>query len=130
VAALGERARVVHLTGARQDVPRLLAALDVFALSSKTEGLPLVIPEAMASGLPVVSTAVGGIPGVVVEGVTGLLVSAGDAAALGERLARLATEPRLADDYGRKGRALALERYSAERMVRDYLDVYNQVLAR
>jgi len=130
VAALGDRARFVHLAGARRDVPRLLAAFDAFALSSRTEGLPLVIPEAMATGLPVVSTAVGGIPGVVVEGETGFLVASGDEAALRERLERLALDRALGEDYGRRGRALALERYSAERMVRDYLALYRQILGR
>lgn len=128
--ALGERGRFVHLTGARRDVPRCLAALDVFALSSRTEGLPLVIPEAMATGLPVVSTAVGGIPGVLDEGATGFLVPAGDEATLRERLARLAEDRALADALGRRARAAALERYAAERMVRDYLEVYREVRGR
>jgi sugar transferase (PEP-CTERM/EpsH1 system associated) len=121
--------RFVHLVGARKDVPRLLAALDVFVLSSRTEGLPLVIPEAMAMGLPVVSTAVGGIPTVIDEGRTGFLVPAGDAAALGAALARLASDRALADTCGRLGRETALARYSRERMVRDYLDLYEQVLS-
>ena len=55
----------VRLAGARRDVPDLLAAFDVFALSSTTEGLPLVIPEAMASRLPLVTTAVGGLPALI-----------------------------------------------------------------
>jgi glycosyltransferase involved in cell wall biosynthesis len=130
VAALGDRARFVHLVGARRDVPRLLAACDAFALSSSTEGLPLVIPEAMATALPVVSTAVGGIPGVIDEGATGFLVPRGDEAALRARLERLALDRALGEDLGRRGRALALERYSAERMVRDYLDLYHRILGR
>jgi glycosyltransferase involved in cell wall biosynthesis len=128
VAALGEPGTRVHLTGARKDVPRLLRALDAFVLSSSTEGLPLVIPEAMASGLPVVSTAVGGIPGVVEEGETGFLVAAGDGAALAARLERLASEPALVERFGRRARQIALDRYSADRMVRDYLDVYGEIL--
>jgi glycosyltransferase involved in cell wall biosynthesis len=117
----------VHLTGARQDVPRLLASFDAFVLSSRTEGLPLVIPEAMASGLPVISTAVGGIPTVIDEGATGFLVAAGDGAALAAAWQRLASDGKLAEDFGRKGRAVALERYSADRMVRDYLNIYEEV---
>jgi glycosyltransferase involved in cell wall biosynthesis len=116
--------RFVHFAGARPDVPRWLAALDCFALSSRSEGLPLVIPEAMASALPVVSTRVGGIGDVVAEGETGFLVASGDAPALGDRLARLATERKLAASFGAHGRALALARYSAERMVREYLALY------
>ncbi len=129
-AALGERARFVHLPGARKDVPRFLAAFDVFALSSVTEGLPLVIPEAMATALPVISTAVGGIPGVVAEGETGFLVPPGDEAALRDRVARLAAERALGEKFGARGRALALALYSAERMVRDYLALYHEVLGR
>ena len=118
----------VHLTGARKDVPRLLAALDAFVLSSRTEGLPLVIPEAMAVGLPVISTAVGGIPTVIDEGQTGFLVPAGDGAALAAAWERLASDGKLAEDLGRAGRTKALARYSAERMVRDYLAIYEEVL--
>ena len=126
-SALGERARFVHLVGARRDVPRLLAALDVFSLTSKTEGLPLVIPEAMAAGLPVVSTDVGGIATVVEEGRTGFLVPSGDGGELAQRFDRLASNRALAEDLGRTGRVRALERYSAERMVRDYLDLYERI---
>jgi glycosyltransferase involved in cell wall biosynthesis len=129
VAALGDRAQFVHLVGARSDVPRLLAAGDCFVLSSKTEGLPLVIPEAMATGLPVVSTAVGGIP-TVVDAETGRLVPAGDEAALRGALEGLAGTPDLAAALGRRGREIALEHYSADRMVADYLALYWRVLGR
>jgi glycosyltransferase involved in cell wall biosynthesis len=124
--SLGAAARAVHLLGARRDTPRLYRAFDLFVLSSRTEGLPLVLPEAMASGLPVLSTAVGGIPLVVVEGETGHLVPAGDATALGAQLARLASPEgrRAAQRMGARGRALALERYSSARMARDYLALY------
>jgi glycosyltransferase involved in cell wall biosynthesis len=118
----------VHLAGARKDVPRLLAAFDAFVLSSRTEGLPLVIPEAMATGLPVISTAVGGIPTVIDEGETGYLVPAGDGAALAAAWERFASDGKLAEDLGRRGREVALMRYSAERMVRDYLAIYEEVL--
>jgi len=120
--------RHVHWLGVRSDVPRLLSALDVFVLSSRTEGLPLVIPEAMAASLPVVSTSVGGIPGVIEDGVTGFLVPPGNEQALRLRLAELAKDRALAEDCGRKGRQVALERYSRERMVRDYMELYRRVL--
>jgi glycosyltransferase involved in cell wall biosynthesis len=120
--------RFVHLTGMRRDVPRVLAALDTFALSSKTEQLPLVIPEAMASALPVVSTAVGGISTVVEDGSTGFLVPPGNEAALRGRLALLAAQRTFARECGGRGRALALSRYSADRMARDYLQLYYRVL--
>jgi glycosyltransferase involved in cell wall biosynthesis len=122
--------RWVHLLGARRDVPRLYAAFDVFALSSRTEGLPLVILEAMASGVPVVSTAVGGVPGVITDGATGLLCPPEDVAALGARLERLRAEPHLAEAL----RARALERvhaeYSLDSMVVRYLALYERLSRR
>jgi glycosyltransferase involved in cell wall biosynthesis len=119
--------RSVHLTGNRRDVPRLLAALDVFVLTSKSEGLPLVIPEAMAAGLPVVSTRVGGIPQVVDEGVTGFMIAYGDEDALRGRLVALDADRRLAGQCGSMGRERSLDRYSSRRMVADYLRLYRQV---
>src|SRR5262249_25076110 len=117
-----------HFVGAQENVPRLLCAMDVFALTSRTEGLPLVIPEAMASGLPVVSTAVGGIPSVIEEGKSGFLVPPADEDALRARFSALAEDRARADQVGARGREVALARYSAERMVRDYMALYAQVL--
>lgn len=122
--------RFVHLLGLRRDVPRLLAAFDVFALSSITEGLPLAVPEAMAAGLAVVSTAVGGIPDVIENEVTGFLVPPGDEAALRERMAALAANRPIALACGLRARETALARYGADRMARDYLTLYGEVLAR
>lgn len=120
----------VHLLGPRHDVPRVLAALDTFVLSSVREGLPLVIPEAMACDLPVVATSVGGIPQVVVEGETGFLVASGDQAAMRDRISRLDRDRELAVNFGRAGRQRALDRFSSQRMVRDYLELYKKVLRR
>lgn len=122
-AELGVSERVIFL-GETREVAEALNALDVFALSSKVEGLPLVIAEAMATGLPVVATAVGGVPGVVSDGETGFLVAAEDEKALRERLRRLQDDPRLAAELGARGRAIALERFSDERMAREYMDLY------
>jgi glycosyltransferase involved in cell wall biosynthesis len=126
VAELG-RPGTVHLTGNRRDVPRLYAALDVFALTSKSEGLPLVLPEAMAAALPVVATRVGGIPQVVDEGETGFMVAYGDEEALRQRLVALDADRRLARQCGEMGRERSLDRYSSRRMVADYLALYRQV---
>ena len=82
---LGLGARV-RLLGYRSDVPDLLAAADIFVLASAFEGLPVSIMEAMSVGLPVVATSVGGVPEAVVEGQTGLMVPAHDAAALAQAL--------------------------------------------
>ncbi len=124
IAALPQPGRV-HLLGRRMDVDKILPGLDVFALSSVSEGLPLVVPEAMAAGLPVVSTAVGGIPGVVEDGVTGLLCAV-DEGSLRERLATLAADEELARAMGARARETALSRYSAERMLDDYLALYQR----
>ena len=127
-AALGI-ARFVHLLGPRPDVPDLLNALDAFVLCSNTEGLPLVIPEAMATGLPVVSTNVGGIPTVIDEGQTGFLIAVGDEEALRDRMARLRADPETSRACGSRARSAAVNRFSAERMQRDYLELYQRVLS-
>lgn len=117
-------ARMVQAVGRRMDVDRLLPAFDMFVLSSDTEGLPLVLPEAMASGLPVVSTAVGGIPDVVRDGETGFLIDAGDEQDLRDRMSALAADPVLAAKMGARAREIALAQYSAERMLDDYMELY------
>jgi glycosyltransferase involved in cell wall biosynthesis len=119
----------VHLLGSRRDVPDVLNALDVFVLSSDTEGLPLVILEAMATGLPIVSTNVGGIADVVDEGGTGFLVPAGDEEQLRARLGSLRADPELARAFGRRARAAAEETHSSERMLSAYNDLYERVLS-
>jgi glycosyltransferase involved in cell wall biosynthesis len=122
VAKLREPKWVV-LTGRRMDVPHVIPAFDVFALSSKSEGLPLVVPEAMAAGLPIVTTAVGGLPSVVDEGVTGMLVPVEEDALRGA-LKKLVDDHALAKRMGEAARNTALQRYSADRMVEAYLALY------
>lgn len=126
VAALPDP-RWVVMTGRRMDVPKLVHAFDVFALSSKSEGLPLVVPEAMSAGLPIVATAVGGLPSVVDHGVTGLLVPV-DEVAFGAALAALASDHAKAREMGKKAREVALARYSHDRMVDAYLALYARAL--
>jgi glycosyltransferase involved in cell wall biosynthesis len=122
VAKLREPKWVV-MTGRRMDVPHIIPAFDVFALSSKSEGLPLVVPEAMAAGLPIVTTAVGGLPSVVDEGVTGMLVPVEEDALRGA-LKKLVDDHALAKRMGEAARNTALQRYSADRMVEAYLALY------
>jgi glycosyltransferase involved in cell wall biosynthesis len=119
------KSKWVTLTGRRMDVPALMPAFDVFALSSKTEGLPLVVPEAMAAGLPIITTAVGGLPSVVDEGETGMLVPV-EEQPLRSALQTLAEDHALARRLGAKARDVALARYSADRMVDAYLELYRQ----
>ena len=113
----------VILTGARRDVPSLLASFDLFALSSRTEGLPLAVPEAMACSLPVVATAVGGLPSVV-PATCGVLVRPQDEAALAQAIGSLARDGALRLAMGEAGRAYALENFSIERMADAYERIY------
>ncbi len=117
----------VLLPGARNDVPRYVAAMDVFALSSSMEGLPLAVLEAMAAGLPVVATAVGGLPNLIDDGQTGFLVPPGDENAMRDRLRALRADPALARAVGQRGRALARARYSRDQMVHRYLTLYAEM---
>jgi glycosyltransferase involved in cell wall biosynthesis len=121
--------RYVHLLGRRMDVDQIMPAFDVFALPSRSEGLPLVLPEAMACALPIVATEVGGVPSVVDEGETGLLVPV-DEAALADALGQLAADPARAKAMGRHAREAALARFSAQRMVHEYLELYRRCGAR
>ncbi|MGH7437652.1 MAG: glycosyltransferase [Polyangiaceae bacterium] len=119
--------RYVHMTGARRDVPALLAAADAFVFSSDSEGLPIGLIEAWAAGLPVVSTAVGGIVVAVEDGVTGLLVPPGDEPALSAGLRRAFDGDALFASMARRVRTHALGTYSAERMADAYFDLYRQL---
>jgi glycosyltransferase involved in cell wall biosynthesis len=107
---LGDRV-IVHGTVARPDVERLLAAADVAVLAShptrsgRREGIPVALMEAMMSGLPVVASALSGIPELVEDGQTGFLVPSGDSQALAEGLQRLVGEPELRRSMGAAGRA-------------------------
>jgi glycosyltransferase involved in cell wall biosynthesis len=98
---------VVHSWLDREERDHLLAASDVLVLPSHHEGVPMAILEAMAYGLPVIATPVGGIPDVVQHGREGLLVEAGDQAALTTALARMVAEPALRASWGRAARATA-----------------------
>lgn len=119
----------VELLGERDDVPALLAASDVFVLSSLSEAMPISILEAMAAGLPVVATAVGGIPEVVVDGETGFLVPAEDTGALTDALARLVADPELRRRLGAAGRRRAEELFDVPRFRRDHVSLYERLLA-
>jgi glycosyltransferase involved in cell wall biosynthesis len=120
----------VHLTGARRDAPALLASADAFVLSSDSEGLPIGLLEAWAAGLPVVSTAVGGIPAAIRSGETGLLVPPGDQGALTAALRRVLDEDATLAGMAERGRAHALATYSAEQMANAYLSLYEECCAR
>ena len=119
-AGLGFRLRML---GYRADVAALLAAADIFTLPSRFEGLPMSVIEAMLTGLPVVATNVRGPAEQVVDGVTGLSVPPGDAAALGSALSRLVRDPALRARMGQAGRQRALEYYDEAKVLARTLDL-------
>jgi glycosyltransferase involved in cell wall biosynthesis len=123
---LGVADRVVF-AGYRDDAARVVAAADVFALPSWTEGLPLVVLEAMALGRPVVATPVGGTPELVADGETGLLVPPRDVEALAAALKRVLDDEGLRRRLGEAGRRRVAERFSADAMTRGVFAVYDEV---
>ena len=114
----------VLFTGHRDDVAALLADADVFVLPSRSEAFPNAAIEAMASGLPVVASAVGGLIDLIEPERTGLLVAPGDSAALAEAIDRLISEPRRAARIGAAARHAITARYSYERMVCGFESLY------
>ena len=112
----------------RRDVPRLLKAINVFALSSLSEGMPLTVLEAMAARLPVVATAVGALPEMVDEGKTGFLVATGDAEAMAEKLGCLVANPQLAKGFGEEARHKVEREFSLDQMLRRYAELYFSML--
>ena len=117
----------VVLAGFRPDVLSLHKAFDVFVMSSVTEGLGTSLLDAMAASKPIVATAAGGIPEVVVDGETGFLVPARDHEAMAEAIVRLLKDDALRARMGAAGRARAESHFSAERMVQETLRVYQRV---
>jgi glycosyltransferase involved in cell wall biosynthesis len=116
----------VRLLGLRTDVARLLPAADLALLTSVSEGIPLTLIEAMAAGLPVVATRVGGVGEVVAEGVTGRLAASGDDAALADAILQLAADPALRDRLGRAGRERAAALFSEAPMNATYRRIYEE----
>jgi glycosyltransferase involved in cell wall biosynthesis len=115
---------LVSLPGARSDIPECLAAMDVFVLSSRMEGTPIAVLEAMAAGLPLVASAVGGLPALVTDGENGFLFPSGDETALRARVRALRDDPSRAARVAEAGRRLVEAKYSREAMARKYLDLY------
>jgi glycosyltransferase involved in cell wall biosynthesis len=129
IAAAGASG-AVELLGTRNDIPALLAEAACVVLASDYEGAPLSAIEAMAAGAPVVATGVAGIPELIVDGATGLLVERGSAAALAAALSRVLGDPALAERLGTGGRARAGERHSRARMAAELTAVYERIAAR
>jgi len=127
-AALGLADRVIF-TGARRDVTALNHVLDVFALPSREEALPLAVLEAMAARRPVVASAVGGVPEVVTDGETGFLFPADEHERFVERLVKLVDRPQLRAELGARGQQRVRRRFGVAQMVQETIAYYEALLA-
>lgn len=119
----------VRFHGFRDDLPRVLPAADVVVLPSRNEGMPIALIEAMALGLPIVATAVGGVPDLIAAGAHGLLVPPHDPLSLAFALARVLTDLSLARELGAAARSRAEERYSLDRVVAEHRRLYEELVA-
>ncbi len=119
----------VRLAGHRDDVAAALAALDVFVLPSRSEAFPNAAIEAMASALPVIASEVGGVPELIEDGRSGLLVPPGRPDALARAILELTRRPERARAMGRRGRADVLARFSFDRMVAGFEALYLEIAA-
>ncbi len=128
-AELGLEGRV-HICGLQADVRPFLSAMDVYLMSSKFEGLPIAMLEAMSTGLPVVATSVGGIPEVIREGVEGHLAQPGEVRRLSEGLLSLLADPVRLGTVGEAARRRVEASFGMRRMQAALEDIYREVLAR
>ncbi len=119
----------ITLTGLRRDVPELMAAFDIFVLSSLWEGLPRVLPQAMATGLPIVATRADGSAEAVAEGENGFLVQRGQPKALADKVLLLLNDAELREKMGKNGRSRAYT-FGARKMVQDIDTLYQKLLAK
>ncbi|HCA48133.1 MAG TPA: hypothetical protein DEP45_12520 [Armatimonadetes bacterium] len=118
----------VKLLGRRRDVPDLLNAADIFVLSSRQEGFPITILEAMAAGKPVIATDVGGCAEAVVDGETGLIVPPEDPQALAEAISALISDPERARSMGEAGHRRVEREFTVDRMVEQHLELYQSII--
>jgi glycosyltransferase involved in cell wall biosynthesis len=121
-------AEAVYWLGFREDIPQLLALTDVMVLPSKDEPFGIVLVEAMAAGKPVIATRTGGPLDIVTEGVTGLLVEAGDVGQLADAILQLLGDPERAAAMGRAGRKRAEDHFDISRVLTQLYDVYDKML--
>jgi glycosyltransferase involved in cell wall biosynthesis len=118
----------VHFFGLRTDMPEVLGAMDVFVLSSDWEGNPLSVMEAMASALPVVSTAVGGVPDLLANGKEGFLQRPGDTQGLAKSMTFLLSSPETRKSMGAAAARRAKENFDVSRMVQAYEQLYENLV--
>ncbi len=118
----------VHMLGQRTDVPELMAASDLFVMATRFEGLPLVVLEAMAAALPVVSTRTYGLRETVIDGLTGRLFDLNDHAGMAEAIITIAQQPELARRMGRAGQARQRLNFNSSRMAQETTEVFYKLL--
>ena len=121
---------IVFFLGFREDVPQILASLDLFVLSSHLEGMGSSLLDAMASRLPIVATRTGGIPEVVIDGETGLLVPPYDPASLAQAILTLYRDRERAARLAQRGFQTVHKKFSAEAMAEKVIDLYEQCAGR
>ena len=120
----------ILFAGYRDYAYNYLPHFSVFVLPSLTEGLPITILEAMQAKIPIVASRVGGIPAVLENGKTGILVEPGNPNALADAIIRVWSDPQGLLEMGKRARETALTKYSSRRMAEDYLCVYNMIIER
>ncbi len=121
---------VLSFTGFREDIPAVLNALDLFVLTSASEGFSLATIQAMACGVPVVATRSGGPDGIISHGTTGMLVDVGSPDQVAREIERLRTDPALRASLASAGRKHIAERYTTEAMIAEYEALYDELTAR
>lgn len=126
--AIGDETRI-KLLGYRDDVPELLALLDIFALASRWEGLGRALTEAMSMGIAVAVTAVNGVPEIVHHGLTGLLSPPADPPRLATNILWLLDHPDAAQTLSRRGQEQVLPRFGAQQMIKEIEQIYDTLLA-
>ena len=123
-------AKAVQFLGLRHDVPELMRQASIFVRPSTLEGMPLTVLEAMASGLPVIATPVGGTPELVEDGVNGYLVPVDDHVALADSIVRLFDNPVIAKGMGKRGREMVEANHTWDAMAVQTERVYLEEVRR
>jgi glycosyltransferase involved in cell wall biosynthesis len=119
---------LTHFLGQRDDVGRILESVDLLVQTSDWEGLPNVVLEASAAGVPVVATDVGGVREIIADAVTGHVVPAGDVSLLVDRVVQLLDDAVRRHQYGERARRFVQGRFSRDAMVSRTLEIYNALL--
>jgi glycosyltransferase involved in cell wall biosynthesis len=119
----------VRFLGMRSDIPELMSIMDVFVLCSLSEGLPLTLLEAMASGRAIIATNVGGIPEVIEHGINGLLVEPDNHRALTEAIIQLLRDKSLAKRISESARNKLMENFTLDKMTEKYKEIYQDCIS-